>query len=146
MLTGNSGSILTRLQNAGYYANSASMMPQNIGAQFQMYQSTMGNAGNSLARTLGLQQGKEQNDAMLQRAIQAQSQSAAGQMQVLQAGVEMAGVTNYNLQQVQTTLTAFAQEQATRDIISADRLAIEDATTQRLTQTQPIALNGYKGY
>jgi len=146
MLTGNSGSLLTRLQNAGYYANSATNLPQNIGAQFQMYQTTMGNASNSLARVLGIQQGQEQTYAALQTRLQAQSQSAVGQMQAMQAGNELAALTSTQLNQVHTTLVAFAQEQATRDVIAADRTASEDAAMQRLTQSQPVPLNSYKGY
>jgi len=146
LLTGNSGSIMSRLQSAQGYANQASFLPQNIGSQFTSWQQTLGQAGNSLGRTLGLQQQQMNSDAVMQRAIQAQSQSATGQMQVLQASVEMAGITNYNLQQVQSTLANAAQAQATRDLVVADRQASEDAAMQRLLHSQPVVTTGYKGY
>jgi P-type conjugative transfer protein TrbJ len=107
LLTGNSGSILTRLQSAQGYAGQVSSLPQNMGQQFQMWQQTIGNASNSLGRTLGVQQGQEQSYTALQTAIQAHSSSAVGQMQVMQAGVEMSALTSAQLQQVQTTLLVY---------------------------------------
>src|SRR5271166_321386 len=146
MLTGNSGSILTRLQSAGAYANQVSSLPQNIGAQFTMWQQTIGNAGNSLARTLGVQQGQESNYTALQAAIQAHSSSAAGQMQAIQSGNEALGLINTQLQQVQTTLVAAAQEQATRDIVAADREAVADAADLRILQYTPLPTTGHAAY
>ena len=146
LLTGNSGSILTRLQSAQGYAGQATTLPQNIGAQFTMWQQTIGNANSSLGRTLGVQQGQEANYTALQAAIQAHSSTAAGQMQAIQAGNESIGLVNTQLQQVQTTLVATAQEQATRDMVAADRTASEDAAMQALLQPTSIPLAGYKGY
>lgn len=146
LLTGNSGSIMSRLQSAQGYAGQAMYLPQNIGAQFTMWQQTLGNASNALGRTLGVQQGQEQNNAALQVAIQGHSQSATGQMQAIQAGNELAALTSTQLNQIQTTLTAAAQEQATRDITSADRQASEDAAMQKLVAVTPIEVTGYKGY
>jgi P-type conjugative transfer protein TrbJ len=146
VLTGNSGSILQRLQMAGAYANQVAYLPQNIGNQFTMWQQTLGNASNSLGRTLGVQQGQLANATAIQAAIQAHSTTATGQMQAIQAGVEMSGLTNYTLQQVQTTLTAAAQQAATRDMISAERQATEDATTLRFSQYQQVPTTGSQGF
>jgi P-type conjugative transfer protein TrbJ len=132
LLTGNSGSMLTRLQSAQGYASSASFLPQNIGSQLTMWQQTIANAGTSLGRTLGVQQGQEQNYTALQAAIQAHSQTAAGQMQAIQAGNESLGLMNTQLQQLQTTLTTAAQATATHDLVAADRQAAEDAQYQQL--------------
>jgi P-type conjugative transfer protein TrbJ len=146
LLTGNSGSILTRLQSAQGYANQASFLPQNIGSQFTMWQQTMGNASNSLGRTLGVQQGQEQNYTALQAAINQHSQSATGQMQAIQAGNELASLTSTQLNQIQTTLTAAAQEQATRDDVLADRQAAEDAATLQFSQYQAVPTTGSQGF
>jgi P-type conjugative transfer protein TrbJ len=144
LLTGNSGSILTRLQSAQGYAGQVSSLPQNMGQQFQMWQQTIGNASNSLGRTLGVQQGQEQSYTALQAAIQAHSSSAVGQMQVMQAGVEMSALTSAQLQQVQTTLLAAAQEQATRDLVAADRQMLNDAARQQFFQPIDLPFTGDK--
>jgi type IV secretion system protein TrbJ len=146
LLTGGSGTILQRLQQAGAYANSATFLPQNIGAQFTQWQTTFANADNSLARTLGVQQGQEQNYTALQAAIQAHSQTATGQMQAIQAGNESLGLINTQLQQVQTTLVAAAQETATRDEIAADRQAAADAQLQQFLAPPPLTTTGWPRY
>jgi P-type conjugative transfer protein TrbJ len=146
LLTGNSGSILTRLETAGAYANQASLLPSNIGNQFTIWQQTLGNAGTSLGRTLGVQQGQEQSYTALQAAIQAHSQTAAGQMQAIQAGTEMAALTNTQLQQIQTTLVSAAQEAATRDEINADRRASQDAAVLQFSQYQAVPTTGSQGF
>lgn len=146
LLTGNSGSILTRLQMAGGYANQAATMPSQIGGQFTMWQQTIGQANNAMARTLGVQQGQEQNNAALQQAIQAHSASAVGQMQAIQAGNELAALTNTQLQQIQTTLTAAVTARQTTDIVAADRAAAQDQAMQNMLTATPIPLTGYTSY
>lgn len=146
LLTGNSGSILTRLQNAQAYAGQATYLPANIGSQFSMWQTTLGNSSNSLGRTLGVQQGQEQNSAALMAAIQAHSQTAAGQMQAIQAGNEMAAQEAYTLQQIQTTLTAAAQEQATLYDIQAERQAMADQYTTQFFSAPNASLTGWPTY
>jgi len=146
LLTGNSGSIIARLQSAQGYANQASFLPENIGDQFRMWQNTLGNASNSLGRTLGVQQGQEQNYAALQAAINQHSQSAVGQMQAIQAGNELASLTSTQLNQMQVTLTAIGQNQATHNIVADDRQAAEDAAMQKLVAVTPVQTTGYKGY
>jgi P-type conjugative transfer protein TrbJ len=131
LLTGNAGGILNRLNMAGSYFNSLSMTPQQLSNQFSMWQTTLGNAGNSLARTLGVQQGQEQSYTALQSAIQRHSESAAGQMQAIQAGNESLGLMNTQLQQIHTTLVATAQEIATRDIVQGERDAAQDQATEK---------------
>jgi P-type conjugative transfer protein TrbJ len=138
LLTGNSGTILTRLNTAGAYFNQLNMTPQQLENQLTVWQQTLGNSGNSLARTLGVQQGQEQNYTALQAAISAHSQTAAGQMEAIQAGNESLGLINTQLQQVQTTLTTAAQETATRDIVAADRQAAADAQWQDVFANAPM--------
>jgi len=146
LLTGNSDTILTRLQSASGYVNMATNVPANIGSQFTIWSSTLGKAGNTLGSTLGVQQSQLSSYTALQAAIQTHSQTAAGQMQAIQAGNELASLTNTQLQQIQTTLTAAAQEQATRDIVAADQQAAQEAAMLRFLQYQPVATTGYQGF
>ena len=146
LLTGSNGSIMTRLSNAQGYANQAISMPANFGGQLTMWQQNLGNASNSLGRTLGLQQQQMQNDALVQQRIQAQSASAIGQMQAIQAGNEMAALTSTQLNEMQTTLTAMAQETATKDLNEADRSAEQDAALQIMLQGNNVNTTGYRGY
>lgn len=146
LLTGNAGSIMSRLQSAQGYASQASFLPQNIGSQFTMWQQTIGNANNAFARTLGVQQGQEQNNAALQAAIQGHSQSATGQMQAIQAGNELAALTSTQLNQIQTTLTAAYSAQQTRDIVTADQQAAQNQALLNFTQYRPLPTTGAQGF
>ena len=67
-------------------------------------------------------------------------------MQAIQAGNELASLTSTQLNQVQATLTAAAQEQATRDIVNADREAAEDQAFLRFSQSQPVPTTGSQGF
>lgn len=142
LLTGNAGGIINRLNSANGYINQASYLPTNIGQQFQAWQTSLGNAGLSLGRTLGVQQGQEQNNTALQVAIQAHSQTAAGQMQAIQAGNELAALTNTQLQQIQTTLVATAQGQATHNAVQAERDSIADQYTAQFFSAANLPLTG----
>jgi P-type conjugative transfer protein TrbJ len=146
VLTGNSGSILQRLQMAGSYANQAAMLPNQIGSQFTMWSQTLGNASQSLGKVLGVQQGQQTNYAALQAAIQQHSQTAAGQMQAIQAGNELAALTSTQLNQLQTTLTATAQQIATRDLVTADRQAAQDQAELQFSQYKAAATTGAQGF
>jgi P-type conjugative transfer protein TrbJ len=146
LLTGNSGSIISRLQSAQGYANQATFLPANIGNQFASWQQTLGQASNSLGRTLGVQQGQEQNYTALQAAINLHSQTAQGQMQAIQAGNELASLAATQMNQMQTTLTSMAQEQATRDIVAADRQAMQDAQFQQFVAPPYLPTNDGPGY
>ena len=55
VLTGNSGTIMSRLSSAQGYATTAAMTPQQITNQFNQWQQTISNASNSFGRTVGLQ-------------------------------------------------------------------------------------------
>lgn len=143
LLSGNSASIIGRLQSASGYADQAASLG-NIANQFTQWQQTIGNAANTLGKTLGVQQGQEQNNAALLAALQAHSQSAAGQMQAIQAGNELAGQNAAQLQQIEATLTATAQTQATWMSVSADRRASEDAALLHFAQAPSTATTGGK--
>jgi len=146
LLTGNTGSIIGRLQAAGGYAGTLTMMPQNMGAQFTMWQTTLGNDLTQFGRVLGLEDTQRTSDAALLAAIQAHSQTAAGQMQALQAGNELAHATATELLQLQQTLAELAQLQAQQAAIAGDRQARSDQALQSFLAAPPLAAKGNPSY
>jgi type IV secretion system protein TrbJ len=143
LLSGNSGSLISRLQNASAYANRAGSLA-NIPSQITGYQQTIGNNLSTMGKTLGLQQGQEASNAALLASLQAHSQSAVGQMQAVQAGNELAHQQATQLLQIQATLTSTAQMQATQMAVDADRKAVEDAAMQHFAQPSTIVTTGYQ--
>jgi type IV secretion system protein TrbJ len=145
LLSGNSGSMVSRLQSASAYANQASSLG-NVAGQFSTWQQTIGNNLSTMGRTLGLQQSQQQNQAAIIQILQRHSQSAQGQMQAIQAGNELAGANAAQLVQIQATLTATAQMQASNATVAADRQATEDAAMLHFATPQPVATTGYRQY
>ena len=145
LLSGNSGSMISRLQSASAYANETAGLG-NISGQFTMWQQTIGNNLSTMGRTLGLQQSQEQSQAAVLSALQQHAQSAQGQMQAIQAGNELAGANAAQLAQIQATLTTTAQMQASNAAVSADRQASEDAAMLHFATPQPVATTGYQQY
>ena len=145
LLSGNAGSIVTRLQSASGYASQAANLG-NVAGQFTTWQQTIGNNVNTLGRTLGLQQDQQAGNATLLTTLESHSQSAQGQMQAIQAGNELAHANAAQLQQIQATLTATAQMQATGMAVDADRRASENAAMLHFSTPQPIQTSGYPQY
>jgi len=143
LLSGNSGSMITRLQSASAYASQAASLG-NVAGQFSTWQHTIGNNLSIMGRTLGLQQSQQQNQAAIIQALQQHSQSAQGQMQAIQAGNELAGANAAQLAQIQATLTATAQMQALNAAVAADRQATEDAAMLHFAQPPSVATTGYR--
>lgn len=143
LLSGNSGSLIARLQNAQAYANQAASL-SNIGSQITGYQQTIGTNLSTLGKTLGMQQGMESNEAALLNTLQQHSQSAGGQMQAIQAGNELAHAQATQLIQIQATLASAAQMQATQMAVDADRRASQDAAMTHFAQPPTIATTGYQ--
>jgi type IV secretion system protein TrbJ len=143
LLSGNAGSIVTRLQSASGYANQAASLG-NIAGQLTTWQQTIGNNLNSLGQTLGLQQSQQQSEAAILQALQQHSLSAQGQMQAIQAGNELAGANAAELAQIQATLVSTAQTQATGMAVQADRRASEDAAMLHFAQPPSIPTAGYQ--
>lgn len=145
VLSGNSGSLLTRLQNTSSYANQAASLV-NVPMQFTGYQQTIGNNLSTMGRTLGLQQGQEASNAALLASLQQHSQTAQGQMQALQAGNELAHQNATQLLQIQATLSTTAQMQATQMAVDADRRATNDAAMLHFNSAPPVATTGYRSW
>jgi type IV secretion system protein TrbJ len=143
LLSGNAGSLIARLQNAQAYANQATSLA-NIPGQITGYQQTIGTNLSTMGKTLGLQQGQEASNAALLSALQQHSQSAAGQMQAIQAGNELAHQQATQLLQIQATLSGTAQMEATQMAVDADRRATNDAAMQHFAQPPSITTTGYE--
>jgi P-type conjugative transfer protein TrbJ len=143
LLSGSSGSLITRLQNASAYANQAGSLA-NIGGQISGYQQTIGNNLSTMGKTLGLQQGQEASNAALLASLQQHSQSAQGQMQAIQAGNELAHAQATQLLQIQATLSATAQMQATQMAVTADRKASQDAALTHFNSAPQVSTSGYQ--
>ena len=143
LLSGNSGSMISRLQSASGYLNQASSLG-DIPGQFGTWQRTIGNNLDTMGRTLGIQQSQQQDQAAVIQALQEHSQSARGQMQAIQAGNELAGANAAQLVQIQATLMATAQMQAANAAVTADRQATEDAAMLHFATPRPVTETGYQ--
>lgn len=146
LLTGNSGTILNRLDSASGYANQAMNLPSNMGSQFTMWANTLGNSSRTLGRVAAVQQQKETQYAAMQGRINIHSQTAAGQMQAIQASNENLSLISTQLNQMQATNLAAAQEASTWHIVQADRRAFEDQALQRFVSTPEFSMNGWQRY
>jgi len=145
VLSGNAGSIVTRLQSASAYGNQVASLG-NVAGQFTTWQQTIGNNLNALGRSLVLQQSQQQNEAAILTALQQHSQSAQGQMQAIQASNELAGANAAELAQIQATLVGTAQMQATGLAVQTDRRAAEDAAMLHFATPQFIPTAGYQSW
>ena len=145
LLSGNSGSLVSRLQNASAYASQVGSLA-NMGGQFTTYQQTIGNNLSTMGRQLGLQQGMESNNAALLASLQQHSQSAQGQMQAIQAGNELAHAQATQLMQIQATLSTTAQTQATQMAVDADRQAVNDAALLRFNSGSTVSPTRGQGW
>jgi P-type conjugative transfer protein TrbJ len=147
LLSGNSSSLISRLQSASTYVNQVGNQVTNLASipnQIIGYQQTIGNNLSTMGKALGLQQGQEANNASLLVALQQHSQSAAGQMQAIQAGNELAHQQATQLMQIQATLMNTAQMQATQMAVDADRQAVFDAALQHFNSPPPVETTGHR--
>ena len=145
LLSGNAGSIVTRLQSASAYTSQVSNLG-NIAGQLTTWQQTIGNNVDTLGKTLGLQQTQQASDAALLASLEQHSQSAQGQMQAIQAGNELAHATAVQLQQIQATLAVTTQMRATEMSVDADRRASQDAAMLHFSTPTPVQTSGYTQY
>ena len=143
VLSGDAGGMVSRLNAASGYAGQASNLA-DVGSRFDMWQQTIGNNVTTLGRTLGLQDSQQQTNAALIERMQAQSGSATGQMQAIQAGNQLAAASMGQLMQVQATISASTQYAMQRDLVAADRSALNDAAMQRFLGGPTPPLTGYQ--
>lgn len=143
LLSGNSGTLIQRLQSAQGYTGQLSNLA-NMPSQFTNWQQTIGNNLNTMGRTLGLQDTQRASDAQLIATLQGHSQTAAGQMQALQAANELAGANAAQLLQIRAQLAATAQMQATQYAVDADRRGLADSALAQFTAPPRVPITGYQ--
>ena len=134
LLTGNAGSIISRLNTAGAYLNTLAMTPNQLANQFDVWKTTLGNAATKLGQLIDQSSSDQASYAAKQDQIKAHSVAAIGETQAIQAGNELIGLVGSQLQQVHATLTAVAQEIATKDAIDVDKTTSSDQATQTFLQ------------
>jgi P-type conjugative transfer protein TrbJ len=145
LFSGNSGSILTRLNSLNglsSYGSMVSSMPTNMGNQFSMWRETVGNNLTTTGKVLGLQQTQETSDANMLNTIQSHSQGAVGQVQAIQAGNELASANGKELHQINQTVIAQTQMQADQMAVDADRQSAEDAAMAQFLTTRTQQTTG----
>jgi type IV secretion system protein TrbJ len=146
VLTGNTGSILGRLQTARAYANSAGSLPSEMAGQYDYWQQTIGRQIAETGKLLDLQEEQQATAAAAIDQAQQHSDSAEGQKQALQAANELAAQSAKQLAQIQTTLTVTAQMQGTAIAVDADRRAREDAATVKFLNGPELPLDAGIGF
>ena len=143
LLSGHSGDVLTRLNSASGYVDRIGGLTR-MTEQYGGWQRSYANSAGQFARTLGLQQGQQADNAALLARLQQSSQSAEGQMQAIQAGNQLAAASMGQLMQVQATISASTQYAMQRDLVAADRSALNDAAMQRFLGGPTPPLTGYQ--
>lgn len=149
LLSGNSGSIIQRLNSAGAYADQLSSGVNsigNIGNQYTMWQQTLGNSAKQLGMTITSSQTAMKSNTSAMSQAEQHSQSAAGTVQAIQAGNEIAAATGATLQQMAQTNVSLAQQISTNQEVAADRRASNDAAMLHFTAPQATPTTGYQGF
>lgn len=145
LLRGPGGGILGMLSSFDATASEA----LSVGDMVEKYNAWGQISGQNIVtmqQAMGLAGDQMVSDAMLFSAVQAQSDNAAGQVQVLQAANEMASLTFSNLQSMHTTLMAHAQQVAAYDAGQSQRQAMQDQTTIRFLSSPPAPMTGGNRY
>lgn len=145
ILTGNSSVLMQRLAAARMLGNTSQYLPINIANQYAMWQQTLANAEQSLGMSNQTQSEMHMQYATLQTEMQGFSTGAEGQKQAIQAQIDTMHIASTQLNQIQGTLTAAAQEAATRDIEQASRQQMYDIAVINSTTyaTLPTAGQGW---
>lgn len=149
MFSGNSGSILTRLNSLNAlssYGGSVMNLPDQIGNQYSMWRQTIGSNLNSVGKMLDTQQSQQSTDAANLSTIESHSQGAVGAVQALQAGNELASANSKQLYQIEQTQMAAVQMQATQMAVDTDRQATQDEAQNKFMTTTQLSTSGGKRF
>lgn len=147
LLSGNTGSMINKLMQAGAIANSAAFLPTTVALQTTMWANTLGNMSNKLGTLFTTQGTQQATSTAMQVTAQAHSIAAIGQMQAISATNEAIGVTNYTLNQIQGTITQASQQAATRDVIAANRQQLNDQMRYQFFNLTPdLPTGGWPSY
>lgn len=145
LLRGPGGGILGMLSSFDSAASEALSVADMVN-KYNAWGQVAGQNITTMQQAMGLAGDQMTSDAMLLSAIQAQSDNATGQVQVLQAANEMASLTFSNIQGMHTTLMAHAQQVAAYDAAQSQRQAMQDQATIRFLSSPPAPMTGGTRY
>ena len=143
-MAGNLNNYLAKYQDAGYYRNSPCFGAAGCSAteRAKINQSAWDSslaqkqANDAVWRGLDQQETQLQSDARQLERLQNQAGSAAGRMEAIQAGVQLASNQSAQLLQIRTLLLQQQQLEAARAQAVADREAKELAAHRQSTSAQ----------
>lgn len=145
LLTGNAGGVLGKI--AQFDAAAAQVL--NLGDMVNKYNAWSQMAGDSivnLQRGMGMAQSQMVSDADLAMQIQAQSGSAVGQMQVLQAGNSFASLSVKQTMALHQTMMGHAQAVSGYMAANTARQAEADQAAIGFLSQQNLPMTGGKRY
>jgi P-type conjugative transfer protein TrbJ len=145
LLAGNAGGITATLANFNAAA-SQTLGLADIVNKYNSWSQMAGQNVTNMQLAFGMAQNQMASDAALVQSIQAQSDSAVGQMQVLQAANEMASVQVSQTMQLHQTM--MSQGQALAAFMNADaaRQAEADQATINFLAAPLLPMTGNKRY
>ena len=111
-------------------------------AQYQQWATVTSDDISHMQASIGIQETQRASDATTLAALQRQSQSAAGQMQAIQAGNEMAALGVSQTQKLQAMLAQETQLVVDQTGIREERQAASDSALQEFLENPLPALSG----
>jgi P-type conjugative transfer protein TrbJ len=145
LLRGPSGGILGTLSKF----DAAAYQAMSLGDMADKYETWARMAGENIVtmqQAMSIADKQIASDAVLARAIQQQSESAVGQVQVLQAANQMASLNFSATQQMHATLMSQAQAINAYNAGLASRQSLQDQATVNFLSSPPVAMTGGKRY
>lgn len=128
ILTGNTGSIISRLQAAAGYANVAAMTPTMITGQINAWANSIGKASSDMGKVMDQLGLNDLLDAAKQDSAEALSAAAQGTKSAVQAGNQIMAVMSKSMIQMNENLVAYIKLETTKALNDADRDAMGDAS------------------
>ena len=135
LLTGNAGSMISRLSSLSGYANQLSSLgysAENMGTQFEQWQQTLAGNARTLGNVISTAQTQLASQASVTTAGQGNLQSSAGVMQAVQSLGEVAASNNATLTTLSGVLVASAQAAQSDRVVAEDRQALSDAAVKQI--------------
>jgi P-type conjugative transfer protein TrbJ len=145
LLAGNAGGITSTLANFNAAATQTLGLTDIVN-KYNAWAQMAGQNVTSMQMAFGMAQNQMASDAALVQAIQAQSGSAVGQMQVLQAANEMASVQVSQTMQLHQTMMSQGQALAAYMNADAARQADADQATINFLSGPALPMTGGKRY
>ena len=133
---------VSRLSSVEGYAQQLSSLgysAENMGTQFEQWQQTLAGNAKTLGNVISTAQSQLASQASVTTTAQGSIQSAAGQMQALQALGEVAASNNATLTTLSGVLVASAQAAQSDRVVAEDRQALADAAAKQILTPDPAA-------